>query len=76
MSATAVKNSAVPQVEMSKQTKFSNFVKGRSPSNKKNEKLNVFVDHLQNVRTVKTVIRCLIWIMLKLDVDECITLFL
>ena len=36
--------------EMSKQTKFSNFVKGRSPSSKKNEKLNVFVDHLQNVR--------------------------
>ncbi|XP_046454451.1 histone deacetylase 6-like isoform X3 [Daphnia pulex] len=42
---------------MSKQTKFSNFVKGRSPSNKKNEKLNVFVDHLQNTRDSKDKIR-------------------
>lgn len=36
---------------MSKQTKFSNFVKGRSsPSKKKDDKLQAFVDHLQNVR--------------------------
>uniref|UniRef100_A0A0P6E2S0 Putative Histone deacetylase n=1 Tax=Daphnia magna TaxID=35525 RepID=A0A0P6E2S0_9CRUS len=38
---------------MSKPTKFSNFVKSRSPSSKKNDKVNVFVDHLQNTRDCK-----------------------
>lgn len=53
---------------MSRQTKFSNFVKGRSPNKKKDEKQQVFVDHLQNVK--------LLWTFLKtFDVKFYLSLF-